>query len=530
MKPLILIISFFNVLCANAQSSYWQQEVNFKIEVELDTKQKSLQGHEVIEYINNSPDTLRIIDFHLYANAYKSENSAFVKQLFGNPEMKLKWALAKRGYVDGLNFKVDGKTVTIKKDLQNEDMISLNLNSPLLPNKKIMIETSFYVQLPSFISRSGYVDEFYSVCQWYPKPALYDRYGWHNFPYLMYGEYFSDYGSYEVKITVPSNFIVAATGVLNSKEEVQQLKQIGKWNTLNPKKQKIAYKTKKGVLKKTLLYKAENLPDFAWFADPDFVVLYDTVQLKSRNIIDVFSFHHQLDTAWKKTILYAKDALIHYSNWVGEYKYPVVSVVEGFDSPGVGGMEYPMITLITYKDPVPRSLDFIITHEIGHNWFMSMIGSNERDFPWLDEGLNSFFEIRYQAEKYKFSTWLRGDDVNDISTFQDLTAIEIQKAIYEMMNENMRDEDVAIQKNIDQPYTDAWFFHANYVKTPFWLSMIEDSIGAKKMDEAMHLYFERWCFKHPYPSDFQKVLEEVSARSMHSLFALLKQTGRLRPL
>jgi hypothetical protein len=526
MKKLGFSFCLLWTLAAHAQNKYWQQTVNYKIDVTLDEKEKSLQGKETIEYINNSPETINFIWFQLYANAYSDDNTAYVQQISKDEKLQKKWKKTKKGFVDGLAFVIDGKKVNAQISAVNPDMLKLNLPAPLLPGKKITIETPFHVQLPSFISRSGYQDDMFMICQWFPKPAVFDRKGWHNFSYLDQGEFYSDYGSYDVNITVPADYVVGATGTLTSADELNQLKTIGKVNNDRRLGKPTLYKYAGSEATKTLNYKAENVPDFAWFADKSFVVLYDTTALASGKVIDVFSFHHNTKTTpWSSSIDYIKDAVAHYSSWIGEYAYPVVAAVEGPKQLSSGGMEYPMITMITSPDASVKVLDAVITHEVGHNWFMCMLGTNERDHAWMDEGLNSFYQFRYEAEKYKHNTALMGE--KPVKELQTMTTEEFEKVIYGVIEKELPLDGYAIETPSPDFVDKDKYGTIIYVKTPLWFSIVEDFIGKDKLQETMHAYFDKWHFKHPYPEDFQKVMEDVVGKPLDNLFALLKKKEKL---
>ncbi|HMC99323.1 MAG TPA: M1 family metallopeptidase, partial [Ferruginibacter sp.] len=380
--------------------NYWQQEVNYTIEVSLNDQEHTLTGFEKIEYINNSPDTLKYIWFHVWPNAYKNDKTAFSDQLLENGNTRFYFSdKSAKGYINRLDFKVNNVTASTEDHSEHIDIIKLNLPFPLPPNQKILITTPFHEKLPFNFSRSGHEGESYQVTQWYPKPAVYDSKGWHPMPYLDQGEFYSEFGSFDVSITVPENYVVAATGELQNAEEKKWLKTRSDF-TWEPVKRKV--KTKGGSYKtvydpfppsaaniKILRFKQNNIHDFAWFADKRFIVDNDTCRLQSGKIIDVFTYYTPAEkNKWKHSVQFAKDAVRHYSSLVGEYPFSVVSAVQGPPSFG-GGMEYPTITVIS---PAGNELevDLTIAHEIGHNWFYGILGTNERDYPWMDEGINSY--------------------------------------------------------------------------------------------------------------------------------------------
>src|SRR5829696_7289826 len=376
MKKLALFFSFQALLLvANAQN-YWQQELDYKINVALNDKEHSLKGFLTLDYTNNSPDKLDFIWFHLWPNAYKNENTAFAKQVkAGKDGAKRLLAIKDKGYMDSLDFRIGNQKLKTEPHPEYINIIKVYLPQALETGKKITLTTPFYTKMPTYNSRSGHDGQSYMVCQWYPKPAVYDRKGWHPMPYLDQGEFYSEFGNFTVNISTPSPYIIGATGLLQSETEKAQYKAMGTANvSAKSKINKLAYKP--AGSKKTLTYKAEHVPDFAWFADKDFVVRYDTLQLASGKTVDVFTYHHpDGNKNWVNSTEYVKTGTSSYSNYIGEYAYPVVQAVEGPKNDMSGGMEYPMITLITSPDADEENLDAVITHEVGHNWFPMMIGS-----------------------------------------------------------------------------------------------------------------------------------------------------------
>ena len=207
-------IIFLGSLNSLFSQAYFQQEVNYKINVKLNDAKNTLKAFEEIEYINNSPDVLNEIWFHLWPNAYKDNSSSLVKQQVENGNLKLFFAEpAERGFIDSLDFKVNG--IAVDFEFKEIDYGKIKLPQPLLPNQKIFITTPFFVKIPNArFSRMGHDKQAYYISQWYPKPAVYDRQGWHPLPYLEKGEFFSEFGSFTVAIELPQNYMVAATGEL----------------------------------------------------------------------------------------------------------------------------------------------------------------------------------------------------------------------------------------------------------------------------------------------------------------------------
>jgi len=511
LKKLFLLITSYCLLpVAYCQLNYWQQQVNYTIDVSLNDKENTLDGFERIEYINNSPDTLKFIWFHIWPNAYKNDKTAFNDQLLENGVTKFYFSdQEQKGYINRLDFKVNNITATTEDHPQHIDIIKIILPVPLPPGQKTIITTPFHEKLPYNYSRGGYDGQTYQITQWYPKPAVYDNKGWHPMPYLDQGEFYCEFGSFDVSITLPKNYVVAATGELQNEDEKLWLntRKNYAWEAVK-NKEKIkggGYKTTVQLFPqsdkqiKTLQYKQNNVHDFAWFADKRFIVNHDTCELASGKIIDVFAYYTPKEKEkWQHAIKFSKDAIHHYSNLVGEYSYNIVSVVQGPASFG-GGMEYPTVTVISPGESL-NELDNTMAHEIGHNWFFGILGSNERDHPWMDEGINTFYDEKYNVSKY-------GDQLEK----KDEISFETR----------------AIEK-IDQPIntTSEKFSERNYnlvayYKTAEWLRWLEEELGTETFNKAMHEYFHRWQFKHPQPEDFKNAFEESSGRNIDSIFAYM---------
>src|SRR5689334_12938109 len=196
-----ILLFIVSSLTATAQHSYWQQQVNFVIDVTLNDTDHTLNAFEKIEYINNSPDTLHFIWFHLWPNAFKNDQTAFTEQEIQNGRTDFYFSdREQRGYINRLDFRINGQPVRTEDHPQYIDIIRLILPSPLAPGERINIETPFHVKIPYNFSRGGHVEQSYQITQWFPKPAVYDRTGWHPIPYLDQGEFYSDFGNYDVRV------------------------------------------------------------------------------------------------------------------------------------------------------------------------------------------------------------------------------------------------------------------------------------------------------------------------------------------
>ena len=531
----LLILFYCQLPIANCQpfgsaQGYWQQQVNYTIDVTLNDVDNTLDGYEKMEYFNNSPDTLFYIWIHVWPNAFKNDKTAFTDQVLQNGSTAFYFSNAdKRGYINRLSFKVDGELAKTEDHPQHQDIIKLILPKPLAPASKIKIETPFHVKLPFNFSRGGHVDQAYQITQWYPTPAVYDSKGWHPFPYLDQGEFYAEFGNYNVQITLPENYVVAATGDLQNETEKQWLKKRKPaYREPKPKVKKIPSKKNEepedpypsSKKTKTLQFTQNNVHDFAWFADKTFTVKSDTLQLPSGKIIQANAFYYSENTDnWQNCIAMIKRAILTKSKWLGEYPYNVVSVVDGVNG---GGMEYPTITLLN-DGGSEKMLDYVINHEVGHNWFQGILANNEREYPWMDEGMNTYYDNRYSLQQYGNTNL---DIIQSKSAF-------IKKRLPDDLEHTLLQTVITVKK--DQPietssekFTGFNYNMIAYIKTGDWMKLLEAELGQELFDKCMQAYYQRWQFKHPYPDDFKKVMEDVSGRNLDNIFSLLNKKGNLK--
>ena len=529
LKKFIFLVLALITHHAFSQSNYWQQELNYAIDVSLQDKTHMLSGKMSVDYINHSPDTLHFIWFHLWPNGYKDSSTAYARQLRKLKDRGEKTSgITENGYIDSLLFTAEGQPLKLEADPDNIDLVKVLLPSPLLPGKRLMISTPFRVKIPSYVSRLGFSGDMFMLTQWYPKPAVYDRKGWHPIPYLDQGEFYSDYGKYKVNITLPSSYVVAATGTLMNEEESSKYKSLGKKNieqqNRNSNRVKWEFYKAASNTSKTLSYQGENIHDFAWFADKDFIVNYDTLQLPSGKTIDVFSFYQpDGNKEWRNSLGFIENAVSSYSQWVGEYPYPVVNAVEGPANGSSGGMEYPMITLITSPDANKERLDAVITHEVGHNWFYGILGSNERDHAWMDEGINSYYQFRYEAEKYKANS-IFGDQIP--RELKRRPTDEFLGIIYNAIGQ--MDIKFPVETSSETFSTSDDYGMTVYVKAALWMYIMELSVGKEALEKAMHTYFNEWKFRHPYPEDLKTALEQSTGKGLQGVFLLLEKQGSFK--
>jgi len=533
MKNLFLITSLIIISGTSFAQNYWQQEVNYTIQVKLNDTDHSLSGFEEFEYVNNSPDQLDKIYMHLWPNAYRNGKTALGKQQYAGGETILRFGDEKdKGGIDSLDFKINGKSVKWEYDKENPDISIIYLPIPLKPGERISVTTPFKVKIPSGkISRLGHIDQSYQITQWYPKPAVYDKNGWNPIPYLNQGEFYSEYGSFDVSITLPKNYVVGATGDLQTESEVQFLnskaeetnKRLGDHLAqAQGRKGKTAFPPSSTEFK-TIRYTQSKVHDFAWFADKRYAVLKGEVQLPaSKRMVTswaMFVPHNAL--YWQHAIEYINDGTYYYSLWNGDYPYNNVTAVDGTISAG-GGMEYPNITVIGNASS-KEELEVVIVHEVGHNWFYGILGSNERVHGWMDEGMNTLNEVRYMQTKYPDNTRMTDMISGTNFHFDHLDHHDLGDISYRMTA--ILGEDQPIETH-SADFTSVNYGTVMYMKTGLVFYYLKDYLGDELFDQCMHAYFEEWKFKHPQPEDMKATLEKSSGKDLSWLFKDLIQTTK----
>ncbi|TGE19315.1 M1 family metallopeptidase [Hymenobacter elongatus] len=497
-----------------AVSASWQQQVTYSIDVTLDDRQHELKGTEELQYTNNSPDQLTFIWFHLWPNAYRDNTTAFAKQQLRNGNRKFQFAkAAQRGYIDQLDFKVNGQSAQLAYDPENPDMAQLILPQPLAPGAKATISTPFHVKIPDSFSRFGHVEQSYQVTQWYPKPAVYDRKGWHQMPYLDQGEFYSEFGSFDVRITLPANYTVGATGVLQNPDEQQRLDQLAAATALKKTKadfgEDLSFPASSSEVK-TLRYVQDRVHDFAWFADKRFNVLKGGVTLPSgRQVTSWVLFTNADSEKWIKGLQDVNEALTYYSQWVGEYPYAAATAVDGALSAG-SGMEYPMVTV---------TMPAAIVHEVGHNWFYGILGSNEREHAWLDEGVNSYIENRITEREDPQAGQFKGllkSKFSGAVGVEGLSASALNQVPYQAVAS--RGLDQAVGGVRADRYGKLNYGIIVYSQTAAALKYLAGYLGQERFDKAMRTYYDTWQFRHPYPEDMQAVFEMSTGQPLDWFF------------
>jgi hypothetical protein len=502
MKKALSLLLFFPACSLFGQSgskairqATWQQKVNHTIWVKLDDTAHMLKAMQRVEYVNNSPDALNEIWFHVYANAYRNNKSALAKQQINGFQPGVFYAKKdERGGYEKLIFRKDGINLPVESHPDHEDIVRLVLPQPLAPGASLSLDIDFDVRIPAQFSRFGHDSSGYQITQWFPKPAVYDVNGWNIFPYLDQGEFYYEYGNYEVSIIAPSRYVVAATGVLQDSAMRKRMEALADGEEWKPEGTHFTWR-----------FKQDKVHDFAWFCDRHFKARRETLQLLSGRKVEGWVLARKRPS--KESLDYIRQALVHYSKRNGDYPYEHCTVVETALKSG-GGMEYPMITNV---QSLGRD---VIIHEVGHNWFQGMIGSQERDYPWMDEGVNSYFEkqtIKYFSPR-KPSGPSRGFNLTEggepylLSLYN--TGLYLPPGLH------------------SEKYSTLRYGTAVYGHTPELISYLESYLGRRVFDSCTQAYFNTWSYRHPLPGDMRDVFEKISGKDLGWFFKDLIETNR----
>jgi hypothetical protein len=480
-KIVLLSVSILVSIVTRAQQASWQQKADYRIDVELDDSNHRYSGTETIVYTNNSPDQLTNIYFHLYYNAFQPGSAMDVRSRnIVDPDPRVGDRIANLkpeevGFLHAKSLKIDGKNVNF---LENETILEVTLNRPIPPGGQATIEMSFEGQVPLQIRRSGRdnaegID--YSMSQWYPKLAEYDSRGWHANPYIG-REFYGIWGNFDVNITMDKKYIIGATGELTNANEVGYGYAFDENKVKQPAGNKLLWK-----------FRAENVHDFVWAADPDYV--HDKLQVNGGPLLHFF---YQKNTeyapTWKDMQPLAARAFEFLSKNFGQYPYPQYSIIQGGD----GGMEYPMATLITGNRKLP-SLTGVTVHEAAHSWYQGVIATNESLYCWMDEGFTSF--ATQETMDMLFKSGMPSGHKNAYMGYFDIVA---------------DGKEEALDTHADHYETNYAYGTAAYNKGEVYLAQLEYILGPTNFRAGLLDYFNAFKFRHPDDYDFIRMMEKRS--------------------
>ena len=532
-RALLILQLIVPMACFRALSQeYFQQEVKYQVQVRLDDLHHELNGFESVAYINNAPDTLFFLYFHLWPNGYLNNQTELAKQLilsggkqrlFDDPEL--------RGFIDSLDFKVNNSRVLWQLLPGQPDICKITLNQAMQPGDTLIITTPFHVKIPKGVtSRMGHIGESYQLSQWYPKPAVYDKSGWHQISYQDQGEFYAEFGDFDVSITLPANYVVGATGNLQNEEEIAWMNQLAADTAgiTGPLSGNDEFPSS-SVEMKTVRYTASKVHDFAWFADKRFHLVKGSVKLPNsgRAVTTWVMFTNHQANLWKDAVHYVNSSIEKFSGWNGDYPYECFTAVQSALSAG-SGMEYPGLTVIgNVKDAY--SLDEVIAHEVAHSWYYSALGSDERRYPFMDEGITSANEVRYMRESYpQKRLWEVYTNKLKLAKFLHIEEMPAREMAELEWLTQARD-------NLEQPldlvaadYTTLNYSLMIYNKAGICFNYLRAYLGDSIYDSAMKAYLAQWQFKHPQPSDLKNLFESQTGKDLGWFFHdLISTTKRM---
>lgn len=484
-------------------AQYWQNRADYTIAATLDTAAKTVTGRMTLRYTNNSPDTLPFIWLQTEQNAFKGkslnsyifpENSRFGARGFEGGDV-----LDRVEQVTGLGTAAKRVKLQVR---ENETVTRVDLATPLAPGKVATLEIDWHFLVPEHgADRMGHDGPLFEIAQWYPRLAVYDDIrGWNLDPYLGQGEFYLEYGNFNLAITVPAGYIVAATGKLSNPAEVLTPTQISRLTRAARSDTTIRIITAEelsdgkarsrttGTM--TWRFVSTNVRDAVWAASPEY-------QWDASSYKGTMAYAYYRPSAvetWKDAADMSRDAIKEYSERWYPYPWPHISAVEG----PISGMEYPMIAMEAKGNDV-HDLYNVVAHEIGHMWYPMMVGSNERLHMWQDEGFNTFINTFAEAARYPD----KGDQ---------MTRAAQERRMVEMLIGSGRDQPVDINPDRVNPQL---LGYIDYLKPSVGLQLLRQEIlGPTVFDEAFKTYTRRWVYKHPTPADFFRSMEQSAGRRL----------------
>jgi hypothetical protein len=474
---------------------YWEQRADYDLHGTLDTTAKALIGQMTLRYTNNSPDTLRFVWMQVEQNAFKSGSlNSFVFP----PDSRFGARNFEGGdVIDHFNEVTAGKQTPLHTRVEGTIM-KVDLDAPLAPGHSTTFDVAWHFNIPEHgADRMGRDGSLYELAQWYPRMCVYDDLrGWNTEPYLGQGEFYLEYGDFNLSVTVPAGYIVAATGTLQNANEVLTPAEISRLAQASHSDTPVhvitqqdlasgkARPRKTGTM--TWRFKANDVRDAVWAASPEY--MWDASSWQGHMAYGYYR-PSAIDT-WKDAADMSRMSIMEYSERWFPYPYPQISAVEG----PISGMEYPMLAMET-KSADKYDLYNVVTHEIGHMWYPMVVGSNERMHMWQDEGFNTF--INYFSEARRFP---------EKGTYAERIASD--RAQVEAYMARGYDQPLEVQPDRVNPQL---LGENAYVKTAVALGQLRDEVlGPEVFDDAFRTYTRRWAFKHPSPDDFFHTMENVS--------------------
>jgi len=480
MRYLFSLFAIFGIafsLCAQ----YTQQEVDYEMDVTLDDTNHQYRGTQRLVYTNNSSVTLDRVYYHLFFNAFQPGSMMDVRsRTIADPDPRVGDRISElkpdeQGFLHVSSLSQNGKPVKFK---ETGTILEVELAKPLKPGKRAKFDMEFLGQVPLTIRRAGRDNSegiAYSMAQWYPKICEFDHRGWHAYPYIS-REFHGTWGEFDVSITLDSSYTVAATGTLKN------AKKVGKGYLPEGKKA-----ARPDGDRLTWRFTAENVHDFAWAADKEYT--HVTRQIEDGPLVRFFfKDSPDLHRNWDKLPDYTEQIFKFADENFGAYPYPTYSVVQGGD----GGMEYPMLTLITGQRKF-SSLVGVTVHEVMHSWYQLMLGTNEALYPWMDEGFTTFGGSKVMSHLFN-----PDEDTRRGRYYESYLALATSGS------------EEPMSTRADHYNTNYAYFGAAYSKGAVFVAQLGYVLGDEVLMQGLKRYYDEWRFKHPEPNDFIREMEKLS--------------------
>ena len=510
MRKILLALSVFAfTLNAIAQDNPWQQQADYQMNVTMNVKNFQYKGTQKLTYTNNSPDTLRVVFYHLYFNAFQPNSEMDSKlQSIPDPDRRMvnnlgtnknpiyesriaKLSPSEIGLLRITAMSQDGQKATFSHE---STILKVTLPTPILPHSKTVLDMAFEGQVPVMIRRAGRNSPdgvALSMAQWYPKMVAYDHQGWHTTEYLG-REFYGVWGNFDVKITLDKTYVVAGSGVLQ-----------------NPNEMGCGYEDK-GVKipqtkakTKTWHFVAERVHDFTWAADPQFT--HDKHTLTDGKTIHFF--YKKYPENWKRIQPDMLKVFDYFNTLIGKYPWPQYSFIQGGD----GGMEYAMCTLMEGGKKY-ESLVGTAIHELAHAWFQHLLATDEAAYPWMDEGFTSYIQTLAEQQVLHLIPATNYPFTNAYNGYLNLVKSGLQEPTI---------------THSDRYATNYAYSIAAYYKGQLFLTQLDYLMGNEALMKTLKRYYREYAFKNPTPNDFIRIAEKVSGMQLQWFLNEFMQTDHI---
>ena len=510
MRKILLALSVFAfTLNAIAQDNPWQQQADYQMNVTMDVKNFQYKGTQKLTYTNNSPDTLRVVFYHLYFNAFQPNSEMDSKlQSISDPDRRMvnnlgtdknpiyesriaKLSPSEIGLLRITAMSQDGQKATFSHE---STILKVTLPTPILPHSKTVLNMTFEGQVPVMIRRAGRNSPdgvALSMAQWYPKMVAYDHQGWHTTEYLG-REFYGVWGNFDVKIALDKTYVVAGSGVLQ-----------------NPNEMGCGYEDK-GVKipqtkakTKTWHFVAERVHDFTWAADPQFT--HDKHTLTDGKTIHFF--YKKYPENWKRIQPDMLKVFDYFNTLIGKYPWPQYSFIQGGD----GGMEYAMCTLMEGGKKY-ESLVGTAIHELAHAWFQHLLATDEAAYPWMDEGFTSYIQT------------LAEQQVLHLIPATNYPFTKAYNGYLNLVKSGLQEPTIT---HSDRYATNYAYSIAAYYKGQLFLTQLDYLMGNEALMKTLKRYYREYAFKNPTPNDFIRIAEKVSGMQLQWFLNEFMQTDHV---